>query len=44
MRPYLGYRTPSDGGFSDAWKKSVIGALLLSDKKTRDGRGRVIRT
>jgi hypothetical protein len=39
MRPYLGYRKPSDGGFSDAWKKTVIGALLLSDKKTRKARG-----
>jgi hypothetical protein len=44
MRQSLEYREQRDGGFFDSCKKSVIGALLVSDKKTHGARGRLIRT
>jgi hypothetical protein len=43
MRQSLEYREQRDGGFFDWCKKSVIGALLVSDKKTHEARGRLIR-
>jgi hypothetical protein len=44
MRQSLEYREQRDGGFFDSCKKSVIGALLPSDKKTHEARGRLNRT
>jgi len=37
-------RKESCGGFPYAYKKRIIAALLLSDKKTREARGRLNRT